>query len=84
MKKRRSREGPSAASLREIPELDLARMVRGQRGRYAHLLTGEQTHLVTIDEDLWPHFGNAGSVNDALRRYLERSKRSDEPIRRAR
>ena len=63
-------------SLRAIPEVDFSKLVRGRRGRYADLLTGDQTHMVVIDRDLWPHFGSAAKVNDALRMLVALAKRS--------
>lgn len=72
MKKRVDRREPSAASLREIPEVDVARMRRvPKRGRYAHLATGTMTHAVVVDADLWAHFGSTKSVNAALRAFVE-------------
>ena len=75
MKKKVDRREPSAASLREIPEVDPTRMRRlPQRGRYAHLATGVMAHAVIVDADLWEHFGSAKSVNAALRAFVEATR----------
>jgi hypothetical protein len=78
MKKKVDRRGPSAASLREIPEVDVKRLRRvGVRGRYAHLATGAMVHAVIVDADLWEHFGSARSVNAALRAFVEAQRLID-------
>lgn len=72
MKKKVDRREPTAASLREIPEVDVRRLRRiPGRGRYAHLATGQMVHAVVVDTDLWEHFGSAKSVNAALRAFVE-------------
>lgn len=75
MKKVSRTRGPSRASLKEIPEIDFSKMRRlPGRGRYAHLATGRMVHAVTIDPDIWPHFGNAKAINAALRAFVEAAK----------
>lgn len=65
---------PTAASLREMPEIDFSRVkVRG-RGRYAHLLSGRTKHMILVDDDLWPYFQSAEAVNAALRSIVEVSR----------
>ena len=72
MKKRVDRREPSAASLRDIPEVDFAKLRRiGRRGRYAHLATGAMVHAVVVEAELWEHFGSAKAVNAALRAFVE-------------
>lgn len=72
MKKKVDRREPSAASLREIPEVDVSKLRRvGSRGRYAHLATGNMVHAVVVDADLWEHFGSVKAVNAALRAFVE-------------
>ena len=75
MSKKADRRAPSAASLREVPEVDPTRMRRlPKRGRYAHLATGVMAHAVTVDADLWEHFGSAKAVNAALRAFVEATR----------
>ena len=72
MKKVSSRfKEPSSESLREIPEVDLSKLRRGRRGKYAHLMTGRSVHAVVIDPAVWPHFGSADAVNTALKMLVE-------------
>jgi hypothetical protein len=78
MKKKVDRRGPSAASLREIPEVDVRKLRRvGPRGRYAHLATGDMVHAVVVDADLWEHFGSAKGINAALRAFVEAQRLID-------
>jgi hypothetical protein len=63
--------GPSPDSLREIPEVDISKLRRGHRGKYAHLTTGGTVHAVVIDPAVWPHFGSAEAVNAALRMLVQ-------------
>ncbi|MBI4703995.1 MAG: hypothetical protein HY744_23045 [Deltaproteobacteria bacterium] len=61
---RQAREdGPSAASLREIPELDFTRLRRipNPLGRRTAL------NVRILDRDVEPWFPDSESVNDALR-----------------
>lgn len=64
---------PSAESLEEMPEINDQRFRRlPGRGHHASRSVGE---IVTIDAELWAHFGSAEAVNDALRRVVaEREK----------
>ena len=63
---------PSAESLEEMPELDDERFRRRPgRGHHAHRSAGE---IVTIDADLFSHFGSAEAVNDALRQVVASKK----------
>ena len=71
MKKATRIKGPSAESLREIPEVDFSRLRRGRRGRYAHLMTGRGVHAVVIDPTVWSHFGSGEAVNAALKMLVE-------------
>jgi hypothetical protein len=71
MKKGSRSRGPSKESLRAIPEVDLSRLRRGKRGKYAHLSIGCDVHAVVIDEDVWAHFGSARAINEALRAVVE-------------
>ena len=64
---------PSPESLKEMPEIDDERFRRRPgRGHHAHLRVGG---IVTIDADLWAHFGSAEAVNDALRRVVDDEKK---------
>lgn len=82
MKKKADRREPSAASLREIPEIDFKKLRRvGGRGRYSHLATGQMVHAVVIDADLWEHFGSARSINGALRAFVEAQRVIDKERR---
>jgi hypothetical protein len=74
MKKASEQRGPSRASLRALPELDLARLRRGRRGAYAHLLSGDSVHAVIIDPDIWEHFRDARAINAALRMLVDLAK----------
>ena len=67
MKKATRHEGPARESLRALPEVDFARLRRGPRGKYAHLLTGDRVRAAAIDPDIWDHFGSADAINAALR-----------------
>ena len=59
---------PSSEALEEMPEIDDARFRRRPgRGHHAERSLGE---VVTIDADLWEHFGSARAVNDALRQLV--------------
>jgi uncharacterized protein (DUF4415 family) len=63
---------PSAQSLEEMPEIDDQRFRRRPaRGQHAHRDVGQ---IVTIDADLWSHFGSAEAVNDALRQIVASKK----------
>jgi hypothetical protein len=65
---------PSAASLEEMPEINEPRFRRGPgRGHHAGRSLGE---IVAIDAELWPHFGSAEAVNDALRRVVAEGKKA--------
>ena len=62
---------PSAESLAQMPEIASPRFRRRPgRGHHVKLSPGE---IVAIDSDLWPHFGSADAVNDALRRLVQQS-----------
>ena len=71
MKKANRFVGPSRKSLRAIPEVDFSKLRRGQRGKYAHLMTGRSVHAVVIDPAVWPHFGSAEAINTALRMLVQ-------------
>jgi hypothetical protein len=60
---------PSAESLAEMPEVtDEVRFRRiPGRGHHTGLRAGD---LVRIDPDVWPHFGSAEAVNNALRKLV--------------
>lgn len=63
---------PSAAALEEMPELSEPRFRRRPgRGHHAARSVGE---IVTIEAELWAHFGSAEAVNDALRRVVAEKK----------
>lgn len=63
---------PSADLLEEMPEINDARFKRRPgRGHHAQRDAGE---IVTIDGDLWSHFGSAEAVNDALRQIVASKK----------
>lgn len=63
---------PSAEAVAEMPEIDDVRFRRRPgRGHHAQRSAGE---IITIDADLWDHFGSAEAVNDALRQVLADKK----------
>lgn len=63
---------PSTESIEEMPEISDVRFKRRPgRGHHAQRSTGE---IVTIDPDLWTHFGSAEAVNDALRQIVASKK----------
>jgi hypothetical protein len=65
---------PSDESLAEMPEIDDQRFRRRPgRGSHAARSVGE---VVTIEAELWSHFGSAKAVNDALRRVLDEEKKA--------
>lgn len=65
---------PSAESLEEMPEIDDQRFRRlPGRGHHANRSVGQ---IVTIDAELWTHFGSADAVNDALRRVVAEGKKA--------
>ncbi|MEO7736358.1 MAG: hypothetical protein ABIY55_35700 [Kofleriaceae bacterium] len=65
---------PSAEALEEMPEIDDQRFRRRPgRGHHEHHSVSE---VVTIDADLWAHFGSADAVNDALRRVVVERKKA--------
>lgn len=67
---------PSKESLRALPEVDLSRLQRGRRGKYAHLLTGTPARAVVIDDDVWEHFKDSKSINSALRMLVDLAKKA--------
>ena len=67
---RKQRE-PSAASLREIPEVHFSRAI--QPHRYARLRT-DYRYTVFLEPELWNHFGSADAVKAALRALVDASK----------
>lgn len=63
---------PTAESLEEMPEINDERFRRRSgRGHHAQRSAGE---VVTIDADLYAHFGSAEAVNDALRQVVASKK----------
>ena len=71
-KKAIEQSDPAAESLAEMPEINDARFKRrAGRGHHAARSVGE---IVTIDTDLWPHFGSQSAINDALRKIVEESR----------
>jgi hypothetical protein len=63
---------PSVESLQEMPEINDDRFRRRPgRGHHAERAVGE---IVTIDADLYAHFGSAEAVNDALREVVAGKK----------
>jgi uncharacterized protein (DUF4415 family) len=63
---------PTAESLEEMPEINDERFRRRPgRGHHVDRSVGE---IVTIDADLWSHFGSASAVNDALRQFVASKK----------
>lgn len=63
---------PSAEALEEMPELDDQRFRRRTgRGHHVERSAGE---IVTIEAELYAHFGSAEAVNDALRELVARKK----------
>jgi hypothetical protein len=65
---------PSEESLEEMPEIDDQRFRRlPGRGHHVNRSVGE---IVTIDAELWAHFGSAEAVNDALRRVVAEGKKA--------
>lgn len=63
---------PSPESLEEMPELNDERFRRRPgRGHHAGRSAGE---IVTIEADLYAHFGSAEAVNDALRQIVAGKK----------
>lgn len=64
---------PTAVPLEEMPEIDLQRFRRVPgRGHHIHRRAGE---VVTIEADVWSHFGSAEAINAALRQLMEDSKK---------
>ena len=59
----RSRQ-PSAASLREMPEVDFSHAI--QPHRYARLQTGYKNQ-VFVEPEVFDFFGSAEAVNEALK-----------------
>ena len=63
---------PSQKALEEMPEISDGRFRRRPgRGRRAALSVGS---IVTIDPEIWAHFGSSEAVNDALRRLVDDAK----------
>jgi hypothetical protein len=63
---------PSAESLEEMPEINDERFRRlPGRGNHVERRVGG---IVTIDADLFAHFGSAEAVNDALRQFVASKK----------
>lgn len=65
---------PSQNALEEMPEIDDERFRRRPgRGHHTDLSVGS---IVTIDPELWTHFGSSEAVNAALRRIVNDSKKA--------
>ncbi len=63
---------PSAESLEEMPEIDDERFRRRPgRGHHVERSAGE---IVTIEAEIYAHFGSAEAVNDALRQVVAGKK----------
>ena len=63
---------PSQEALEEMPEISDGRFRRRPgRGHRAGLSAGA---IVTIDPEVWAHFGSSEAVNEALRRLVEDAK----------
>ena len=73
--------GPSAASLREIPEVDFSRGI--QPHRYARLRS-DYKHQVFIDPAVFAFFGSAEAINEALRLLVKAAELSPTRSRRHR
>ncbi len=71
MKRGAVKKRPSAASLREIPEIDFSRGI--QPHRFARL-RGDYKYTVFLEPELWNHFGSADEVKAALRALVNASK----------
>ncbi len=57
-----------------MPEIDDERFRRRLgHGHHTERSVGE---IVTIDPELWSHFGSAEAVNDALRRVVAERKKA--------
>jgi hypothetical protein len=70
----KNQDEPSAEALEEMPEIDDQRFRRRPgRGHHTGRSVGE---IVTIDAELWAHFGSAEAVNDALRRVVAEQKKA--------
>ena len=63
---------PSVASVEEMPEIDDERF-RRRPGR-GHHVGRDAGEIVTIERELWLHFGSVEAVNDALRQVLANKK----------
>ena len=61
-------EEPSAESLAEMPEVDLARQRVLGRGRHVHRKTGKRA--VFVDEAIASRFESDGEIEEALRALL--------------
>lgn len=61
-------EDPSADSLAEMPEVDLARQRVLGRGRHVHLKTGKRA--VFVDEAIASRFESDGEIEEALRALI--------------
>lgn len=73
-KRTKANDGPSDASLREMPE---ARdWSQATRGKFAKRFPRD-AHAVVIDPKLWAHFGSADAVNDALRAIVKTGARGE-------
>jgi hypothetical protein len=72
---------PSAASVREIPEVDFSRGI--QPHRYARLRSGYK-HQVFVDPEVFTFFGSAEAVNEALRLLMKAAELSPTRSRRHR
>jgi hypothetical protein len=69
----KKQDEPSAESLEEMPAIDAQRFRRRPgRGHHVALSVGE---IVTIEAELWSHFGSSQAVNDALRIVVAEQKK---------
>jgi hypothetical protein len=64
---------PSRASLREMPEIDFAKVRTLARGKYAEKAR-RSFAVALIDPAVFAHFGSSEAVNAALRALIDASK----------
>lgn len=80
-KRTKTSDEPSAASLREMPEV--RDWSRATRGKFAKRFPRD-AHAVVIDAEVWAHFGSAAAVNDALRQVVKTESKERRPAKKRR
>lgn len=61
---------PSKSSLREVPEVDFAKMRRLPRGKYA-AKARRSFEIALVEPEVFAHFGSSEAINAALKALVD-------------